>query len=239
MWQKERLLNIAISHLPSQCKKVAWLDCDVLFENHDWAKETSLMLNYYKVIQPFKEAIRLPRNATSYNGIGERYNSFGYIFKHNPLAVTEGKFDVHGHTGFGWASHKGILKKHGFYDVCIAGTADHMMAHSFVGDWDTECVRRILGRNDAFYNHYLNWSKDIYKSVRSRVAYVDGTILHLWHGDLQNRKYVDREKLLESNRYDPFKDIELDKNNCWKWRHNNKELKEWAKEYFVLRKEDG
>src|SRR5277367_5771091 len=30
MWQKERLLNIALDHLPEKCKKVVWLDCDVL-----------------------------------------------------------------------------------------------------------------------------------------------------------------------------------------------------------------
>jgi len=239
MWQKERLLNIAVSHLPSKCKKVAWLDCDLLFENQDWAKETSFMLNYYKVIQPFKEVIRLPRNATAYEGIGERYNGFGYIFKQNPLAVAEGKFEIHGHTGFAWASHKGILQKYGFYDVCIAGTADHLMAHSFVGDWDTHCVKRIVGKNDSFFNHYLNWSKNIYNSIRSKVAYVDGQLFHLWHGDVSNRKYVDRERLLEGHRFDPFKDVELDNNNCWKWRHNNKELIEWAQQYFALRKEDG
>src|SRR5262245_14756207 len=33
MWQKERLLNVAIAGLPAECRKVAWLDADVLFEN--------------------------------------------------------------------------------------------------------------------------------------------------------------------------------------------------------------
>ena len=28
MWQKERLLNIAIANLPASCTKVVWLDCD-------------------------------------------------------------------------------------------------------------------------------------------------------------------------------------------------------------------
>src|SRR5262245_23844676 len=31
MWQKERLLNTAIKSLPQQCRKVAWLDADILF----------------------------------------------------------------------------------------------------------------------------------------------------------------------------------------------------------------
>ncbi len=239
MWQKERLLNIAVSHLPSKCKKVAWIDCDVFFANPDWARETSIMLKHYKVIQPFKEVIRLPRYATSYKGSGERYYSFGYIFKQNPLVATEGRFNEHGHTGFAWASHRVILQKHGFYDVCIAGNGDHMMAHSFVGDWDTNCVKRTLGFNDLFLKHYLNWSKKIYNSVKSKVSFIDGTLLHLWHGDLADRKYTDRQKALEEYRYNPYTDIKPDNNNCWKWSHNDKELRSWAKQYFISRKEDG
>jgi hypothetical protein len=41
LWQKERLLNIAISRLPARAAKVVWLDCDVLFANASWARETS------------------------------------------------------------------------------------------------------------------------------------------------------------------------------------------------------
>ena len=37
LWQKERLLNVAIDHLPPSSKKVAWLDADVFFENPEWA----------------------------------------------------------------------------------------------------------------------------------------------------------------------------------------------------------
>jgi hypothetical protein len=29
MWQKERLLNIALTHVPDTCEHIAWLDADV------------------------------------------------------------------------------------------------------------------------------------------------------------------------------------------------------------------
>jgi hypothetical protein len=41
MWQKERLLNIALSFLPAQCTKVVWLDADTFFTNPNWVAETS------------------------------------------------------------------------------------------------------------------------------------------------------------------------------------------------------
>jgi hypothetical protein len=238
MWQKERLLNIAIEKLPAKCKKVAWIDCDVLFENPDWAMETAAQLKYHKFVQPFKEAIRLPKNAEYYNGDGDRYLSFGYVIKNNPYILTEGKFELHGHTGFAWASHTSLIKKHGLYDACIAGTADHVMAHAFAGDWNTNCVKRVFGDNTAFYEHYKSWSAKIYEQAKSKISYVDGALLHLWHGDIKNREYSSREKMLIKHMFNPVSDIKLNAQKCWGWNHDNVELINWAKEYFVLRKED-
>ena len=33
LWQKERMLNLALQLLPPECDVVAWLDCDILFVN--------------------------------------------------------------------------------------------------------------------------------------------------------------------------------------------------------------
>jgi hypothetical protein len=238
MWQKERLLNIALDNLPTRCKKIAWVDCDILFENPDWAIETAEKLKYYKIVQPFKEAVRLPKETIQYEGIGERYESFGYVCSQNPYIVSEGRFDLHGHTGFAWAANKSVFSKLGFYDVCIAGSGDHMMAHSFVGDWTTKCIKRVIGNNPHFYNHYLEWSRKIYTKTKAKISYVDGTLLHLWHGDVENRNYVIRQRTLEQFGFDPANDIKLNKNKCWEWNHGNEKLINWAEEYFVLRKED-
>src|SRR5258708_13711465 len=44
LWQKERLLNIALEQLPETCDKVAWLDADILFGNDQWVDETTRLL---------------------------------------------------------------------------------------------------------------------------------------------------------------------------------------------------
>ena len=36
LWQKERLINLAIARLPPHVRFVAWVDCDVIFERPDW-----------------------------------------------------------------------------------------------------------------------------------------------------------------------------------------------------------
>src|SRR4051794_6763994 len=45
LWQKERLLNIALKAVPMKCSKIVWIDCDIQFSNARWATETSLLLD--------------------------------------------------------------------------------------------------------------------------------------------------------------------------------------------------
>ena len=45
LWQKERLLNIALDNLPASVTKVMWLDSDLIFLNDDWVPETAELLD--------------------------------------------------------------------------------------------------------------------------------------------------------------------------------------------------
>ena len=47
LWQKDRLLNLALQALPDDCRKVAWLDCDIFFGSSDWAELADRLLNSF------------------------------------------------------------------------------------------------------------------------------------------------------------------------------------------------
>ena len=51
LWQKERLLNIALDNLPNSVDKVMWLDSDLIFLNDDWVPETAELLDRYPVVR--------------------------------------------------------------------------------------------------------------------------------------------------------------------------------------------
>ena len=55
LWQKERLLNIALKSVPDACDKIAWLDCDVVFESGDWAERTIRALDQFALLHLFEE----------------------------------------------------------------------------------------------------------------------------------------------------------------------------------------
>ncbi|HEY7787756.1 MAG TPA: hypothetical protein VIF33_04460, partial [Casimicrobiaceae bacterium] len=59
LWQKERLLNLALAALPDHCEAVAWLDCDVVFDDDDWALRASRALERCSLLQPF-QTVREP-----------------------------------------------------------------------------------------------------------------------------------------------------------------------------------
>ena len=55
MWQKERLLNLGLRALPQTCRKVALLDCDIVFGRGDWAAEAERRLDDIALLQPFRQ----------------------------------------------------------------------------------------------------------------------------------------------------------------------------------------
>jgi hypothetical protein len=239
MWQKERLLNVALSRLPSQCSKVAWLDCDILFANPEWAVQASRMLDSYRVVQLFDKAIRLPQQHSFFSGEGDVWTSFASVYQDSPNQLLRGDFANHGHSGFAWAARRDVLHEHGLYDACISGSGDHMMAHAFCGDWESPCIDRILGDNNPHREHFTDWCRRVYRNVRASVGCVTGTLLHLWHGDIDNRRYVMRNRELAALDFDPYQDIQINTAGCWDWATNKPPLHRWAARYYAGRKEDG
>jgi len=239
LWQKERLLNVAIAHLPPTCRYVAWLDCDILFADRHWTTRTVEMLQQYPILQPFEFAIRLPMGQDSFSGSGDTYESFGSKYSRDRSCLSAGGFATHGHTGFGWVAQRKILEQFGLYDRCISGSADHVMCHAFCSDWNSPCVVRLLGNDTPLHRDFVEWASGIAKTVSGRVYYVPGTILHLWHGEVSDRKYVHRNKELRAFNYDPKLDIQLDSQGCWSWTGRTPQLVDWAIKYFSSRNEDG
>lgn len=238
MWQKERLLDLGVGWLPPHCTKVAWLDADVLFERADWAVETSRLLDDFAVVQPFAQAVRLSRGQTTPLHGDDTFDSFGAIFRERPEELAHGKFERHGHTGFAWAARRDLVAQHGLYDACIAGSGDHMMAHAFAGDAESRCIGRIIGNGGRHRAHFRRWSKRIHEQAAGRLSYVPGRVFSLWHGTIENRRYVQRNKELYELGFDPREDIRISSTGVWEWASDKPGLHAWARRYFVERQED-
>ncbi len=241
VWQKERLLNLAISWLPQSCRSVAWLDCDLIFCNPAWARNTMALLDTVPLVQVFETCIRLPKD-NQRDALRENpCRSFGAITPANPDILASGKFADHGHTGYGWAARRELLDLTGLYEYAIAGSADDYMAHAAFSDLDAPCIRRMMSDNPRLVRHFKEWARPFSAAVAGRVGVVPGEVLHLWHGELKDRKYDARHKQVTDLGFDPYTDLVARPGKPLEWSStcDKPELKAMFKQYFAGRNEDG
>src|ERR1700733_8949656 len=117
LWQKERLLNVALQALPRSC--------DIFFDTSDWIEAADSLLDRYPIIQLFRRvhnlgphwspekepaseveftqpsaAFSLASGAPAATGLG-----FGHLRDSRKGACT---------CGFAWAAHRELLDRHFF-----------------------------------------------------------------------------------------------------------------------------
>jgi hypothetical protein len=239
LWQKERLLNIALSYVPRSARYIAWLDCDVLFSNPFWlvnaADELSDRLTFG---QPFGSVHLCPAPS----GMDQEplvYESFASVLERDGTALSKGRFEAHGHTGFAWVGRADVLRYSGFYDKCISGSGDHVMAHAMTNTPTSPCVSRLLGTDSPLKRDFVAWAQKWKPLGQRSIGYVPGAAYHLWHGHRANRRYMQRNKELFEMGFDPRSDIDFSCDGCFKISPSRPDLVRWATEYFKTRAEDG
>lgn len=244
MWQKERLLNIAASKVPRACDRIAWLDCDVVFENEQWAERAGEALDRFAMVHLFDERHNLPRDADAASPQAwQAASPTASVMRKiacgeaGPEDLFDPEAPIRRRTtaGLAWAARREVLERHGLYDACILGTGDRAILCAALGEFDygVQAVR-MNARRAA---HYRNWARPFFGTVRGNVGYVRGRVLHLWHGELGDRHYDERHEGLRD--FDPFEDIALDASNCWRWSSDKTALHAFVARYFESRREDG
>jgi hypothetical protein len=249
MWQKERLLNRLIEELPVECDMVAWIDCDVVFENADWASQTVEALETCGLVQLYDHRVNLSKEqileSVSSDMTSNDYDSGipSAIYLKSDGNGSDDDFKnsnaplLRATTlGLAYASPRAILKKHGLYDACILGSADRVITNSAFGHFDfaEEAVRMTGARK----RHYRDWAEPFYQSIQARVGYIPGRLLHLWHGDLKNRQYSTRHDILIKHEFDPFVDITVNKDGLFEWASDKPQMHREVADYFKSRMED-
>lgn len=228
LWQKERLLRIGERLLPKDQDYVVFLDCDIVFENKNWLRDTRKMLEECNTVQPFK---RVHRRNMDWSIEGS-WDSYGYRYRQG---VVTDNFDNHGHTGFAMAFRREMFD---LYDKQIAGTGDHLLLHAITGQFRSQCVTKAV--DGAMLEHYVKWARNYHRKLVATTRYfigsIDGEINHLYHGTLQNRNYLQRTMELSQLKFNPVTDVYTNNDGLLELRR--KDIQEWVLKYFAGRKED-
>lgn len=238
LWQKERLLNLAVSWCPPEAKYIAWIDCDIIFKNSNWAVDTAALLEEkYMIVQLFETCTRIAPASANFHQT--HVPSYGAIAPHDHSLITCGHFEHHGHTGYGWAMRREVFDTVGLYEYAVCGTGDHFIAHAAFGLYGP-CIDMAMKGNARGRRHLLKWSEKFHKIVDGRLSATPGDILHLPHGSLVNRKYMERSHIINELGFDPYQDVTAPPGRPLEWNPAmvNPKLKEYFHEYFLGRRED-
>ena len=250
LWQKERLLNLALKAVPSEVRNIAWLDCDVILERADWAEEAKRQLNACNVIQLFSAAALVSpedyerrtdrlNGEASVPGIASLSNASELLSlakrDQDRIKAASNKQMLF-HPGLAWAAKRQLLEDHGFYDVSIVGGGDELMAAAMYGQY--ESLMKKFSLNSARQQHYLKWAVPFQKSVTACIGHVSGTIYHLAHGATKNRAYRVRQERLAGFDFNPDTDLKVGANGAWHWARSRPDLEDFLKAYFIRRAED-
>jgi hypothetical protein len=247
LWQKERLLNLAIGALPIHCKQVAWLDCDVLFQREDWPALAVAALEATPLIQLFRQVHYLgqgwqPSDSLDAAVIRRRPSLAAGVATGLPVedclvhpspAQRPGTYA----NGMAWAARRELLDHHGLYDASIIGGGDRAISCAAYGCFDHLVEWHHL--NERQLDHYFHWAHAFHADCRGQVGVLDTDIHHLWHGDAKARGLGSRHGGLSRFDFDPYTDIAQDERGCWRWASNKPDLHRYVLEYFASRREDG
>lgn len=241
LWQKERLLNLVLARLPPACTHVVWLDCDLLLPDPEWPQRLVHALADAPLVQAHSRVRYLPRDDAGESADLVADSVAARICGGQaPAAVLGQIMDRAGGApspGMAWAAHRELLARHGFFDACVIGGGDTALACAAYGV--PEVAVRLHGMNALQQRRYLAWAEGFHRDVRGRVGSLDGEILHLWHGELSDRRASERHAGLGAHVFDPETDIAVGADGAWRWVSDKPALHDYVRDYFRRRNEDG
>jgi hypothetical protein len=241
LWQKERLLNVALTALPSSCRKVAWPDCDIIFGNAEWAHIANSLLDRFSMIQLFTQVHYLsPQWAPGENpACHVDFTQPSVAFSLVSRVPSAECIPIGGSVqGLAWAARRELLEQHGFFDACILGGGDRAMNCAATCCFEEFMLTHHM--NEQQRRQYLDWALPVSESIRADdIGSLEADIFHLWHGDMRHRAYGKRYEGLQPFQFDPLTDIKKDHDGPWHWSTNKTQMHEYIATYFASRREDG
>ena len=239
MWQKERLLNVALGGLPASCRKVVWVDCDIVFAAEDWAERVERpprALHAGSGVQPCPSpspstdgeiVCTQPSAALAIASGMTGTNEFGRPTLRGPGSTN---------NGLAWAARRELLDEAGFYDACIVGGGDLAMVSAAHGRFDVA----TRSMSDRQVDHYLDWARPYHEMVGGETGFSDGAGVP----PLARRRRepaLSRAGTMGSSALDsiPVDDIAHAADGGWRWNTAKPGLHAYVRSYFASRNEDG
>lgn len=206
-WLKESMINLGVKYLlPKNWEYLAFVDCDVHFEDPNWAIETIHQLQHFPVVMPWQTCLD-----TGHHGQGlQLFKSFGFQHQRRcPKQKWPAQPYEYAHTGFAVACRRDFWENvGGLMDFCILGSADHHGMYACIGEVGDTIHKKM---SKGFFRKCYEWQERAMRITKGEVGFTPGHITHRFHGPKKRRYYRERWQILIDHHYDPDTDLMYDK----------------------------
>ena len=258
LFHKENLLNIGVRSFPKDWKYGAVIDADLTFTRQDWALEAIHQLQMYDFVQLFSSYSDLSgvdlghghRLIQTNNSFAANYHDLGHVVpKHYanggwkagaddyaPGQMTKTTVRRVGATGGAWAFRRSAFDTvGGLLERCILGHGDWFMAFGLLGELAPDMH---VGGYSPDYLQYIRGWQERAAVLKKNVGFVDGHILHHFHGPKTLRGYGNRDTLLVKHSFSPHYDVHPDWQGVLQLTPDKPRLRDDIRRYFLSRSED-
>jgi hypothetical protein len=177
---KESAINWMVPQIPAQYRQIVWTDCDYLFDDFAPFRRLPSLLTQQRAVQCISKLDYIDRRGIAF----ARKTAF---------AATPDSGGFHGGT---WAADRSLWDSWGgLYSGSALGGHDTVSLMSFYGPerfgaWTSR-------RHPAFRKEILDFCSRQSNHFAGRVGCLDVCASHLYHGQLANRRYVDKHTLVK------------------------------------------
>jgi len=219
MFHKENLYRVLETTIPKKYKKLAFLDCDILFSEPSWYSKTSKLLDEYDIVQPFENAHWMDLTYTEIE-----------LSRPTVVQMKTNTWDFKYHPGFAWCMTREWYNYSGFFDYAVSGSGDTLSSAAWLQKKFPANFQSLPTALRHEYCKFLNKS-------HPTITYLKGVdVFHLYHGSRNSRQYSSRHKILDIKR-DIDDLLTQNSDGVFEWKHPEK----WNSiflEYFENRKDD-
>ena len=144
----------------------------------------------YPIVQLFELSYFLGPGGK--NDVLRRDYSFGYSIRHNKEVNPQRSQDWYAHPGYAWAMRRSAFNTiGGLLDFCIIGSGDLHFAFALLHRIE-ETLRPDLHQD--YRKLAIAWGDRVAQLAQNgtNVGYVPINLWHYWHGERNDRNYVDR-----------------------------------------------
>jgi len=227
-FQKEKIINLALSKLPNDAKYVVWCDCEVDFLNPLWVSDTIKALHVFKTVQVFDDVVLLGQNGEE---VKKEKGFSAQLYEKPEMDKTAFESSTSA-CGYAWGFRMDALKEiGGLLDFSPLGNCDKIMAYCLAKRME-DYIPSNLQTN--FKEMVKAWQKKASVVFSTGIGFIPGTIRVSWSCARKDRKTYDKWEILQGNNFDPKNDMFKDDNDLYYLDFQKVKLKSDLKNMFMF-----